>query len=261
MGNGGIGLNAVILRITRVKDADAIIDWLTDADVMVTTYAARVQTSKAYPNGLEPMCVYEIEMTRKPTQDMGRLTSALCVERFEHLIADMQTYACACAALEAVDNLCPKDLAVYELFSSLLAMLAVVNTAPELALTSLVWFECFLMQQVGIMPNLEMCAQCARNLVKSSWFQQERGFLCADCANAQTNIPEFVLAGIRKLRYQTLRTTVQKALEKDDPQKRYAVLLPMIRFLMAVMCDNSSMTRLKAHRFVLETHDAKCSML
>lgn len=249
-------MNAIILRITRLKDSDAIIDWLTDTDVILTTYAARIQTSKAYPNGLELLCIYEIEQTRRSNQDMGRLTSALCIERFEALTADMQAYACACAALEAIGNVCPKDSHVFELFSSLLATLAVMNTAPELALMALAWFECFMMHQLGALPNLEMCAQCARNLDKSTWFQQELGFLCTSCANGQTNIPAFVLFGIRKLRYQTLRTTVQNALQRDDVQNRTRILVPMLQFFMAVMSDNSSLTRLKAHRFVLDIHES-----
>lgn len=252
-------MNAIILRITRLKDSDAIVDWLTDTDVIMTTYAARVQTSKAYPNGLEPLCVYEIEYTRRPHQDMGRLTSALCVERFEALTSDMQAYACACAALEAIGNLCPNDTLVFELFSSLLATLAVMNTAPDLALMALTWLECFLMHQLGALPNLEMCAQCAQILEQSTWFQQELGFLCATCAHTQTNIPAFVLPGIRRLRYQSLRTTVQNALNKGDEQSRLRILMPMLKLFMAIMCDNSSLTRLKAHRFVLETYEMPAS--
>lgn len=248
-------MNAIILRITRLKDSDAIVDWLTDTDVIITTYAARVHTSHAYPNGLEPLCVYEIEQTRRPTQDMGRLTSALCVERFEALVTDMNAYACASAALEAIGNVCPKDALVFDLFSSLLSALAVMNTAPELSLMTLTWFECFLMHQLGALPNLEMCAQCARNLEKSTWFQQELGFICPECAQTQTNIPSFVLPSIRKLRYQTLRTTVQNALARNDEKNRLRILMPTLQFFMAVMSDNSSLTRLKAHRFVLETHE------
>ncbi len=183
---------------------------------------------------------------------MGRLTSACSVEQFNAIITDMPSYACACAALEAISNVCPKDAAVIELFSNLLTTFAVMNTAHDLSSTVLAWFECFMLHQLGTIPNLEICAQCADPLQKSSWFQQELGFLCPKCAQQQTNIPCFVLDGIRKLRYQSIRTTVQNALEKNDESQRRRILIPILRFLTAVMCDNSPVKRLKAHRFMAE---------
>lgn len=246
-------MNAVILRISRVKDTDAIVDWLTDENQIITTYAARVQSSSSFPNGLELMNIYEIEFSLKPMQDMGRLTSAVSVEQFTHIITDMPAYACACAALEAVSDVCPKDNPVIDLFQNLLAALAVMNTAHELASTVLAWFECFMLNQMGAMPNLDMCANCAEPLKKSSWFQQELGFLCPTCAHQQSNIPSFVLEAIRKLRDQSIRTTVQNALSHRDEAMRKRILTPVLKFLTAVLCDNSPVKRLKAHRFMAET--------
>ena len=246
-------MNALIIRSNKIKDSDAIIDWLTDEDRIVTTYAAHIQTNKAYPNGLELMNVYELELVERPNQEFARITSALCVERFDHIIEDMPSYACACAAIEMIANICPKDAVVLGLFSTVLSVFAVMNTAHDLSTMVLAWFEGFVLYQLGAMPNLEMCAKCAKNLVKSEWFQQELGFLCDDCAMHQTNIPAFVLEAIRRLRYQTIRTTVQNALARNDEMQRRRILTPVLRFLAAVMCDNSSFKMLKAHRFMFET--------
>lgn len=246
-------MNGLILRTTRVKDADAIVDWLLDDDRIVTTYAAHVQSNRSYPNSLELMTVYEVEVTERPGQDMWRLNGAWSAERFDALLGNMSAYACACAALEAVGNVCPKDASVVDLFSSLLSVFAVMNTAQELSSTVLAWFECFLLHQLGAMPNLDMCAQCAKPLSKSEWFQQEVGFLCPDCVLQQKNIPAFVLEGIRRLRYQTIRQTCQNALAKNDEIQRRRVLSPVLRFLAAVMRDNSPVCRMKAHRFMAET--------
>lgn len=246
-------MNALIIRSTRIKDSDAIIDWLTDDDRIVTTYAAHIQTNKAYPNGLELMNIYELELVERPSQEFARMTSALCVERFDHIIDDMPSYASACAAIEMIANVCPKDSVIVDLFSTVLQTFAVMNTAHDLSTTVLAWFECFVLHQLGAMPNLEMCAKCAKPLEKSEWFQQEVGFLCADCAMHQTNIPAFVLEAVRRLCYQNIRTTVQKALARNDEMQRRRVLRPVLRFLMAVMCDNSAYKTLKAHKFMAET--------
>ena len=75
-------MNALVLRLTRTKDADAVVDWLLDDDRIITTYVAHIQGTKAYPNGIELMNVYEVEISQRPNQTMGRLHSAYSIERF-----------------------------------------------------------------------------------------------------------------------------------------------------------------------------------
>ena len=246
-------MHGIILRTTKIKDSDLVVNWLNDEDRLVSTYAGHVQGSRQFPNALELMTIYEIEYRQKAAQTMGSLRSAYSVERFDNLIENMAGLSCASAALEAVSNLCPDDATVIDLFSTLLQALAVMNTAPELAVMVLAWFECFLVNQLGVMPNLEICSQCARPIEKSSYYQQELGFICKSCAHDEANIPEFVLEAIRRLRFQSLRATVQKALAINDAEKRRKVLAPVLRFLVSIMCDNSTMKRLKAHRFMAET--------
>ena len=107
-------MNGLIIRSNKVKDSDAIIDWLTDDDRIVTTYAAHIQTNKAYPNGLELMNIYELELVERPSQEFARMTSALCVERFDHIIDDMPSYASACAAIEMIANVVQNNSATAE---------------------------------------------------------------------------------------------------------------------------------------------------
>ncbi len=246
-------MHGIILRTTRIKDCDLVVNWLTDEDRMVATYAGHVQGSQRFPNALELMTVYEIEYSQKPGQTMGSLKSAYSIERFDRIIEDMNSLSCASAALEAVSNLCPDESTVIDLFSTLLQSFAVMNTASELSVMILAWFECFLCYQLGVMPNLEICSQCAKPLIKSAYYQQELGFICKKCAHDESNIPEFVLEAIRRLRFQSLRETVQKALAINDEAQRRKVLAPVLKFLVSIMCDNSTMKRLKAHRFMAET--------
>ena len=246
-------MHGIILRTTKVKDSDLVVNWLNDEDRLVATYAGHVQGSQRFPNALELMTVYEIDYSLKAGQTMGSLKSAYSTERFDHIIEDMNSLSCASAALEAVSNLCPDESTVIDLFPTLLQSLAVMNTAPELSAMILAWFECFLVYQLGVMPNLEMCSQCAQPLLKSSYYQQELGFICKKCAHNESNIPEFVLEAIRRLRYQSLRETVQKALAVNNESQRRKILAPVLKFLVSIMCDNSTMKRLKAHRFMAES--------
>ena len=247
-------MHAIILRMQRVKDNDAIVDWLLDDDSIVSTYAAHIQGTQAYPNGLELMHVYEVEIVPRPNQDTARLRAAQGVERFSHIADALDAYACASCALETISNVCPKDSAVEGLFANLLAAFAVMDTAPELSTTLLAWIECFVLAHVGALPNLDMCVQCARPLDKSEWFEQEHGFVCPACARNQANVPAFVLDALRRLRLQTVRTTVQNALEKNrDEMQRRRILTPVLRLLAAVANDNSPFRQKKAHRFMAET--------
>lgn len=247
-------MNGIILRSTKIRDNDLILEWLTDEDVILTAAANRVQGSRYFPNGLDALNVYEIELTRRREQTMYRLNAAYHQKRFERIIGSMTAYACAHAATEAVTDICPQDSAVMELFTVMLQTFAVMDTEPDYAPVALAWFEVFLLNRVGAMPNTEMCARCARHLNASVWFQQEVGFFCASCAENNENIESLVLNSIRKLNCQTLAQTMRNAMmhAPDDKQFR-RTLPPLFRFLFAVLKDNSPVCRFKAHRFMSET--------
>ena len=246
-------MNGIILRQTRVRDNDAILDWLLDDDRVLTTAAFHIQGSRSFPNGLETFCIYEIECTERPDKGMARLNSAYSSKRFDALLSEIPAFSCACAALEAVSDVCPPDASVFNLFSSLLSTLAVMEAASEYAPGALAWFECYLLHQLGALPNLEICAGCAENLEASPWYQQEVGFLCERCAKGQHNIEPFILNSVRRLRYQTLLTTMQNMTSRAMPARQYKnIVAPVLRFLVAVLCDNSTVRRLKAHQYMAQ---------
>lgn len=241
----------IIFRQSKVRDNDAITDWLTDSDTTLTAVASHIQGSKSFPNGLETMCVYEMTCDRRKSGDMWRLETAYSARRFDGLLQNIASYACASAALEAVANVCPTDSAIDGLFESLLSSLAVMNTAPEYSAMVLAWFECHLFSQIGALPNIDYCAQCAKPLRRSKWFQQEVGFLCEGCAHGEENIAPIVLESVRRLRQQSLRQTMQNVVERGASiEKLNSVLDHVLRFLFAIMSDNSAIRRTKAHVFM-----------
>lgn len=244
-------MHGIILRKTKVRESDLVVNWLTDDDLIVAAYAGHIHGSKSFPNGLELMTVYEIEMSSRPNA-MVRLKTAYHIEQFDNLMCDPAANACACAALEAISNVCPDDSIVMDLFHTLLQTFAVMHTAPELSAMILAWFEVFLLHQLGSLPNLEICAQCANPITKSEFYREEFGFICPNCAQNLTNIPSFVLESIRRLRTQDIRTTVQNALAKNNESQRNRVISQTLRFLVAVMLENSGMKRLSAHKYMAD---------
>lgn len=221
---------------------------LSDEDLSFAAYAFHYQRSRRFPNGLDLLTIYEIETAFRPNRTMATLQSAYCVEFFENIAKDMASYACATALLESISNLCPDNSTVIDLFSTTLSAFAAMNTAPDLSTLTLAWFESFLFAQLGILPNLNLCAQCGAPLQVSTFYQSECGFVCPACAQNDQNLPPFLLPSIQKLHAQTLRTTIQNALKNDDHTRRNQFLKPVLRFLASVMCDNSPYKQLKAHR-------------
>lgn len=247
-------MNAIILKQTKIHDNDAIVDWFTDEDRPFTTIASHIQGSRAFPNALDLMNVYEIEYATPREGRFPRLKSAYGERRFDNIAKNMQAYACACATFEAISNACPKNSTIVGLFSTLLSTIAVIDTLPEFSTTALAWFECHLLHQLGIMPNLYICAQCAEPFANSAYFQQEIGFFCTKCANHQNNIEPFVIGALRKLHCQSLRDTMQNAIKSQaTPQQFLRVLTPILKFLGIVLCDGSLMRNMKAHKFMAET--------
>ena len=244
-------MHGIILRKTKVKDSDLVVQWLTDDDLVVAAYAAHVQSSKSFPNGLELMTVYEIELVTRPNA-MVRMKSAYHVEQFDNLITDSSANACACAALESVSCVSPDDSIIIDLFSTLLQTFAVMNTVPELSPMLVAWFESFLLHQFGVLPNLDICAQCARPIVTSAFYREEVGFICTECAQNNTNISPFVLEAIRRLRTQSIRETVQKAMVRNNEKQRLHVVSQTLRFLASVLVANGLTKKLNAHRYMAD---------
>ena len=245
-------MHGIVLRKTRVKESDFVVNWLTDEDRLIAAYAGHIHRYlQSFPNGLELMTIYELELGWR-NQAMARTKSAYNIEQFDTIVHHEVANVCACAALEAISDICPEDSIVIDLFSTLLQTFAVMNTAPELSPMILAWFESFLLHQLGALPNLDMCAQCARPLIRSSYYQEEFGFICDNCAQGNQNIPGFVLEAVRRLRFQDIRTTVQNALQKNNETQMKRVIAPVIKFLVSVIANNSPIKKLSAHRYMVD---------
>ena len=244
-------MHGIIIRKTRVKENDLVINWLTQDDLMIAAYAGHIHHSQAYPNGLELMTVYEIELGSRP-HAMASLKSAYHVEQFDNLIEDVAANACACAALEAVSDICPENSIVIDLFQTMLQVFAVMHTAPEYAPLVLAWFEVFVIHQMGSLPNLEMCAQCAGPLVQSAWYREEMGFFCKRCVPDLQNVPPFLLEALRRLKNQSLRQTLQNAVARNRPDQMIHVVAPVIRFLAATIAETAQSKKLHAHRYMAD---------
>lgn len=253
-------MNAIILSLTKIRETDAIVDLLTDADRIVHAYARNYRTSKKFPNGLELFSVYDISLT---SADNGHvwLNGAYSEQPFSKLVADVTSYACASALLETVNVAYAEDAPMPNLFRTMLQAFAAMEAAPDLSPLVHAWLEARIVYIQQLLPDIRFCAGCGKPLVRSSHFQQEQGFLCEACAHGDENVMEQVFPGIRRLVSTPLQTVLGAALKADAAEARQALLHSIARLLGCCLRDFSTRRTLKAHAFMGETVYSDASFL
>lgn len=245
-------MNALILNLTKIHDTDAIVDLLTDTDVLVHAYARNYRTSRKFPNGLELFSVYDVAIS---PSDNGHywFNSAYSEQPFSKIVADVASFACASAILETANVVYADETPMPNLFRTLLQAFAAMEVAPELSPLVHAWLEARILYVQQILPDIRACAGCAAPLTQSAFFQQEQGFLCATCAHGEENVDPRVFPGLKRLILTPLQTVLTSALKTNAAEARQAILHEVTRLLGCCLRDFSSRRTLRAHAVLGET--------
>jgi len=245
-------MHALILKLTRVRDADAIVDFLTDTDRVIHAYARNFRNNRKFPNSLELFSVYEIEVSQGNLDKLW-LNSAYSEQVFTELVKEVTCFAAASAILETVDVAHAEDTPMPNIFRTILQAFAAMEAAPELAVLIHAWVEARILYVQQILPNLKLCSGCGKVLEKSAYFQQEQGFLCEPCTHGQENVAACVFSAIRRLLTVSMQDVLISAVRVNDTEKRRAVLHETTKLLAHCLRDSSTRRALNAHVCLGET--------
>ncbi len=245
-------MHALILKLTRIRESDAIVDFLTDNDHVIHAYARGFRNSRKFPNSLELFSVYEIEVTQGNSDKLW-LNSAYSEQVFTALVNDVVSYASASAILETVDTAHAEDSPMPNIFRTILQAFAAMEAAPDLAVLVLAWVEARILYVQQILPNLKLCSGCGKSLIQSSYFQQEQGFLCKTCTHGEENVPACVYSALRRLLQVPMQDILVSAVRVNDAEKRRTVLHETTRLLAHCLRDSSTRRTLNAHVCLGET--------
>ncbi len=176
---------AVVLRVTKLGEADRIVTLLTRREGRVRAVAKGVRRTKSKFGGrLEPFSHVDLQLYAGRNLDI--VTQAETLDPFgPALAADYPRYTCATAIAETAERLTAEEhepsLRLYLLVVSALRALSETGREPSLVLDA---FLLRAMVLAGWAPALNDCARCGTPGPHTAFHIPSGGLLCADCRGA-----------------------------------------------------------------------------
>ena len=176
---------AVVLRVTKLGEADRIVTLLTRRQGRVRAVAKGVRRTKSKFGGrLEPFSHVDLQLYAGRNLDI--VTQAETLDPFGPVLAaDYPRYTCATAIAETAERLTAEEhepsLRLYLLLVSALRALSETRREPSLILDA---FLLRAMVLAGWAPALEDCARCGEPGPHTAFHIPSGGLLCTDCRGA-----------------------------------------------------------------------------
>jgi DNA repair protein RecO (recombination protein O) len=174
--------SGVVLRVTKLGEADRIVTLLTRRTGRVRAVAKGVRRTKSRFGGrLEPFS--HVEMQLYAGRNLDIVTQAESIDAFGSVIAaDYASYTAATAIVETAERLTSEErepsLRLYLLLVGALRAVAETGRDPSLVLDS---FLLRAMALAGWAPALTECARCNRPGPHAAFHVAAGGLLCPDC--------------------------------------------------------------------------------
>lgn len=177
--------SAVVLRVTKLGEADRIVTLLTRREGKVRAVAKGVRRTKSrFGSRLEPFSHVDLQLYAGRNLDI--VTQAVTLDPFgPALAADYSRYTCATAIVETAERLTSEEreptLRLYLLVVSALRALSETGRDPSLVLDA---FLLRAMALAGWAPALTECARCGSPGPHSAFHIASGGLLCPLCRQA-----------------------------------------------------------------------------
>jgi DNA repair protein RecO (recombination protein O) len=180
----------VVLRVTKLGEADRIVTLLTRRTGRVRAVAKGVRRTKSkFGARLEPFSHVDVQLYEGRNLDI--VTQAESLDSFgSRITADYGRYTAATVLVETSERLTAEErepsLRLYLLLVSALRALAQTDRDPSLVL------DAFLLRAMGLAgwaPALSECARCGTPGPHSAFHVASGGVLCANCRSGAVMRP------------------------------------------------------------------------
>ncbi len=169
----------VVLRTWRLGEADRIIVLLTPGHGKVRAVAKGVRKTRSKFGGrLEPTSHVDLQLFTG-RGELGIVTQAETIDRFENLRLDPDRFSDASALLEVVDVVAPDGDPDRRRFDMLLGALRTLDENPVPLLVPAFYLK--LLAHEGLAPHLDACVRCRTEGPLVAIEFGEGGTLCANC--------------------------------------------------------------------------------
>jgi len=176
---------AVVLRVTKLGEADRVVTLLTRSGGRVRAVAKGVRRTKSKFGGrLEPFSHVDLQLYAGRNLDI--VTQAETLDPFGPVLAaDYPRYTCATAIAETAERLTSEErepsLRLYLLVVSALRALSQTPRSPSLVLDA---YLLRAMALAGWAPALTDCARCGSPGPHTAFHVPSGGLLCPHCRGA-----------------------------------------------------------------------------
>jgi DNA repair protein RecO (recombination protein O) len=185
----------IVLRTTKLGEADRIITFVTEGHGKVRAVAKGVRRTKSrFGSRLEPLTHVALQLWEGRELDV--VTSAEALDHFKPVRADLDRLARATSLLEAVDAVVQEREPDPRAYQMLLGALRVLSAQEAPLLVPAFYWK--LLAQQGVGPLLDACARCGRDEELVAVDPAEGGALCDACRSGRRVSPE-ALALLRRI--------------------------------------------------------------
>ena len=175
---------AYVLRTRALGDADLIVSLLARQHGQVRGVARSARRSRRRFGGwLEPLSHVRAAWTEKPGRELHRLESVEGLRSFAEMQADPGRQATCAVLAELTEAFTQEGQPEQHYFRLLGAVLAALEDGAS-PYVMLRYFEFWTLRLHGLLPDLQICAACHRDLRTTERRRVGRhsGLLCAGCA-------------------------------------------------------------------------------
>jgi DNA repair protein RecO (recombination protein O) len=186
--------HALVIRYTDFSNSSRIFSLFTRDLGRVDAIAKGSRRLKSpFENGLDLLSVCDIVLLYKSNDTLDLLAEASLVERFAALRANLATMYAGCYLAELLTELTQPHDPHPRLFDSAIITLRNLNHSP-LDRRRIMRFELALLQELGLMPSLDICVHCGLPPATEApdnavaFGLAIGGVLCADCRHGQPHV-------------------------------------------------------------------------
>lgn len=180
---------AIVLRKQDLRETSLIITFYTKDFGKIKGIVRGVRGPHAQYGGgsLEIFALDEIVFYERKKSDVFTVSQCDLVEFFNPVRVSLERLACATYIIELLDSvtgLADKNAEVFALLLNSMNLLAGESSARRVARI----FEIKLLNLLGLMPTLELCAACGARADTSAKFSiAQGGLICKKCCDTDKN--------------------------------------------------------------------------
>ncbi len=191
---------ALVLKNALFGEADLLVTLFTReaGKVRAVAKGARRATAKLVGH-LEPLTVTRLALSRGRTLDV--ISQAETLESFALVKANLTAVTKGLQVAELVDGFGSEESPNEPLYGLSLATLAAIGRSPDAELP-LLYFQLHLLSVSGLMPELQDCVECRREIEpeRHRYSADGGGVFCPDCTPHQAGLRPLSLRALKVLR-------------------------------------------------------------